>query len=86
MMATTTSQRAPVWNLSRHSAGMCVRFVTDATTIQARWVLTNPWLYQQNMTAIGVSGLDLYVKTEKGDWHWLGVGQPNAQTNMAKIA
>lgn len=78
--------RPPVWNLSRHSAGMCVRFETDATTIQARWVLTNPWLYQQNMTAIGVSGLDLYVKTESGGWHWLGVGQPNAQTNTAKIA
>jgi hypothetical protein len=29
--------RAPVWNLSRHSAGMAVRFVTDATTILARW-------------------------------------------------
>src|SRR3954454_22409924 len=25
--------RAPVWNLSRHSTGMCVRFVTDATTL-----------------------------------------------------
>src|SRR5437016_11675143 len=22
--------RPPVWNLSRHSAGLCVRFVTDA--------------------------------------------------------
>ncbi|MBN1417824.1 MAG: hypothetical protein JXP34_03560, partial [Planctomycetes bacterium] len=29
--------RAPVWDLSHHSAGMCVRFVTDATAIHARW-------------------------------------------------
>ena len=29
--------RDPVWNLSHDSAGMCVRFVTDATSIQARW-------------------------------------------------
>jgi hypothetical protein len=78
--------RAPVWNLSRHSAGMCVRFITDATTIRARWVLTNPWLYLPNMAATGVSGLDLYVKTDKGDWHWLGVGQPTAQTNSVKLA
>ena len=77
--------REPVWNLSRHSAGMCVRFVTDATTIHARWALHNAWLSMANMTAIGVSGLDLYVKTEKGDWHWLGVGQPTALTNTVKL-
>lgn len=78
--------RQPVWDLSRHSAGLCVRFVTDATTIQARWSLANSWLYLQNMTAIGASGLDLYVKMENGSWHWLGVGQPNAQTNSVKLA
>ncbi len=77
--------RPPVWDLSRHSAGMCVRFVTDATTIHARWSLANGWLHMQNMTAIGVSGLDLYVKTEKGNWRWLGVGQPTAQTNSVKL-
>lgn len=77
--------RKPVWDLSRHSAGMCVRFVTDATTIHARWSLANAWLYLQNMTAIGVSGLDLYVKMENGTWHWLGVGQPGAQTNSVKL-
>jgi len=72
--------RQPVWDLSRDSAGMCVRFVTDATEIKARWAVTDPWLYQPNATAICVSGLDLYVKTEKG-WHWLAVGIPHAQTN-----
>ncbi len=72
--------RKPVWDLSRDSAGMCVRFVTDATEIRARWALTDAWLYQPNATAICVSGLDLYVKTEKG-WHWLAVGIPQAQTN-----
>jgi lysophospholipase L1-like esterase len=78
--------REPVWNLSHHSAGMCVRFVTDATTLQARWVLTNPWLYLPNMAANGVSGLDLYVKTGNGQWRWLAVGQPSAQTNTIKLA
>lgn len=72
--------RQPVWELSRDSAGMCVRFVTDATTIRARWAVTEPWLYLPNMTAIGKSGLDLYVKTENG-WHWLAVGAPQNQTN-----
>ena len=72
--------RKPVWDLSRDSAGMCVRFVTDATEIHARWVLTEAWLYQPNATAICVSGLDLYVKTDEG-WHWLAVGIPQSQTN-----
>ena len=76
--------RPPVWDLSRNSAGMCVRFVTDATTIHARWALTESWLYLANMTAIGKSGLDLYVKTENkanGGWRWLAVGAPQNQTN-----
>ena len=77
--------RKPVWDLSRDSAGMCVRFVTDATNIRARWTLTESWLYLANMTAIGKSGLDLYVKTDKG-WHWLGVGAPDKQTNDVLIA
>ena len=72
--------RKPVWDLSQNSAGMCVRFVTDATEIDARWALTDSWLYQPNATAICVSGLDLYVKTDKG-WHWLAVGIPRSQTN-----
>lgn len=76
--------RKPVWDLSRDSAGMCVRFVTDATEIHARWTLTDSWLYQPNATAIAVSGLDLYVKTEEG-WHWLAVGIPAAQTNDATL-
>ena len=54
--------RQPVRDLSRNSAGICVRFVTDATSIHARWALTDRWLYLPNMTAIGKSGLDLYVK------------------------
>jgi lysophospholipase L1-like esterase len=76
--------RKPVWDLSRDSAGMCMRFVTDATTIRARWAVTDPWLYQPNATAIGVSGLDLYVKTENG-WHWLAVGIPHSQTNEVTL-
>lgn len=72
--------RPPVWDLSHDSTGMCVRFVTDATEIHARWTLTDSWLYQPNATAICVSGLDLYVKMENG-WRWLAVGIPHSQTN-----
>lgn len=71
--------RDAVWNLSRHSAGLAVRFVTDATALRARWSLTSPRLEMRHMPATGVSGLDLYVRTEDG-WRWLACGQPQAQT------
>lgn len=74
-----------VWGLSRNSAGECVRFVTDAPTIQARWTLTSKNLAMPHMPATGVSGLDLYVKD--GDkWRWLGVGRPTDVTNQATLA
>src|SRR5262245_30799611 len=68
--------RPPVWGLSRDSAGLYVRFRTDATAVQARWSLTRKNLALRHMPATGVSGLDLYVRLPKGSWHWLGVGQP----------
>src|SRR5262249_51164822 len=54
--------RDPVWKLSRHATGMCVRFVSDAPTIQARWTLTGENLAMPHMPATGVSGLDLYIR------------------------
>jgi len=78
--------RDAVWGLSRDSAGMCVRFVTDAPTIHARWALTKAKLEMPHMPATGVSGVDLYAKDDKGRWRWLAVGQPNAQTNTRKLA
>ena len=78
--------REAVWGLSRDSAGMCVRFVTEATTIHARWTLTKANLAMPHMAATGVSGLDLYAKDDKGRWRWVAVGKPTAQTNTQKLA
>lgn len=77
--------RAPVWSLSRDSAGMAVRFVTDAPAIHARWSLTKASLAMPHMAATGVSGLDLYVRTDAGRWHWLAVGKPAAQSTTATL-
>ena len=74
-----------VWTLSRKSSGMCVRFVTDATALHARWSLTSPDLALQHMAATGVSGLDLYVKLDSGKWRWLAVGFAKAQTNQMEL-
>ncbi|HTM52215.1 MAG TPA: SGNH/GDSL hydrolase family protein [Bryobacteraceae bacterium] len=68
--------RKAVWDLSRRSAGMCVRFIADATAIHARWTLLSPALALVTMPATGVSGLDLYARTDAGRWRWVGIGRP----------
>lgn len=65
-----------VWRLSEHTSGMYVRFKTDASSLKVKWSLTGENLAMPHFAATGVSGVDLYVKTDKGDWHWLAVGQP----------
>jgi len=67
--------RPAVWNLSRNTAGVCIRFLSDATELKVRWTLLNKNLALPHMPATGVSGLDLYVKHE-GRWSWLGSGRP----------
>jgi len=67
--------RDDVWQLARHSAGICARFVTDAQRICARWTLKNANLAMDHMPATGVSGLDLYVRVG-AEWRWLAVGRP----------
>jgi len=71
------SQVTPkVWDLSRDSAGMMVRFRTDAKAIWAQYVLRSERLAMTNMTAIGTSGIDLYARDENGKLKWVGVAKP----------
>jgi hypothetical protein len=66
-----------VWGLSHHSAGLAVRFVTDSAAVQLKWSLTSANLAMPHMPATGVSGLDLYVRSNKdGRWQWAGNGRP----------
>ncbi len=77
--------RAPVWSLSRHSAGMCVRFRTNATAISARYELLSSSLAMPHMPATGVSGLDLYAQDDQARWRWLAVVRPTAQKIKTQI-
>jgi hypothetical protein len=76
---------APVWNLSRDSAGALVRFTAATTEIRARWTVTNKNLAGANITAIASSGLDLYARTDAGKWRWLGIGQPTFPDSSATL-
>ena len=77
--------RAPVWSLSRHSAGMLVRFETDANTIWADYAVTSSNLAMPHMPATGVSGLDLYANDAEGNTRWVSVVRPSAQKMKTRI-
>ncbi|MEO1524351.1 MAG: SGNH/GDSL hydrolase family protein [Planctomycetota bacterium] len=74
-----------VWNLSRHSAGMMVRFKTDATAIHVHYKLLNRNLAMSHMPATGVSGIDLYARDAEGRWRWVQVTRPNSQEIKTKL-
>lgn len=74
-----------VWNLSRDSAGMMVRFKTDAAVIWADYTLLKERLNGANMTPIGASGLDLYARDPAGKWRWVGVAQPGGKIVRKEI-
>jgi hypothetical protein len=74
-----------VWNLSRDSAGMMVRFKTDATTLWADYTLHKERLAGANMTAIGASGIDLYARDDSGRWRWVGVTRPDKKIVRQEI-
>lgn len=67
-----------VWSLSRDSAGMMVRFKTDAKAIYTRYTLAKTNLAMPHMPATGVSGLDLYARDAQGKWKWVQVTRPSS--------
>jgi hypothetical protein len=68
-----------VWSLSRDSAGMVVRFKTDADALHVHYKLAKAVLGMPHMPATGVSGVDLYARDEHGKWRWVQVTRPAAQ-------
>lgn len=61
-----------VWTLSHDSAGICLRFTTDSSSLRVRWTLLKDDLAMPHMPATGVSGVDLYSRNEGGKWRFVG--------------
>ena len=76
--------RPEVWSLAHDAAGLLVRFTSDAPLLAARWSLTSADLAMPHMPASGVSGLDLYARTEAG-WRWVGAGRPTGRDNTVTL-
>lgn len=74
-----------VWNLSRDSTGMMVRFKTDATAIHVHYKVVKTALGMPHMPATGVSGVDLYARDDTGKWRWVQVTRPATQEIKAEV-
>ncbi|MAG58300.1 MAG: hypothetical protein CMJ83_18595 [Planctomycetes bacterium] len=76
--------RKPVWGLSRESAGIAVRFATNAPQIHVRWTLRGKELDMPHMPASGVSGMDLYLQTKTG-LRWVTNARPGKQKAQVRL-
>jgi hypothetical protein len=75
--------RKPVWNLSKSSAGLSIRFLSNATTVSVKWKILND-LTMNHMAETGIKGVDLYYKNENG-WHYVNTGRPQGIDNEYRL-
>ena len=61
--------RKPVWHLSKNSAGLNIRFVSNAPQIVVRYKVSGN-INMPHMPSTGVSGVDLYAIDSDGNWHF----------------
>lgn len=61
--------RPALWNLSLESAGLSIKFKTNSTTIKVRYTVGGK-LSMQHMPSTGVSGVDLYRKSNAKNYAW----------------
>lgn len=75
--------RPEVWNLGLNSAGLAVRFASDATDIGAKWYSVNRFA-MNHMTPTGIRGLDLYVLMPDSTWQTVGSARPSMSSHSNK--
>lgn len=71
--------REAVWDLSKNSAGISLRFLTNSTSVRVRWELLNN-LQMNHMAETGIKGIDLYFKNG-AEWQYLNTARPSGKTN-----
>lgn len=78
------SVRPDLWERSKCSTGMAVRFATNSTRIGARYsLLTN--MHMAHMADTGIKGTDLYRLGEDGKWHYVNTARPVKDSIQHKI-
>jgi len=73
--------RDQVWEESLSSAGISIRFRTNATRIAVRWSLREIDPLSKEAGSIGTDGVDLYCNTGTG-WQYVNTGKPKQKMNQ----
>lgn len=68
--------RHDLWKLGRNTAGMALRFSTDASTISAKWTSSQKTA-MNHMCPTGIRGLDLYTLMPDNSWAFVGSARPS---------
>jgi len=76
--------RPDLWNLGKNSAGLAIRFRSDATSLGFKWRALNKF-NMNHMTPTGIRGLDLYALDGDGQWKTISSVRPalNKHTTTA---
>lgn len=61
--------RSRIWQLSRHSASISIKFITNSSTLKVQYQHESPNAFQM-MRQLGTSGIDLYGYDENGEVHF----------------
>jgi len=75
--------RDPVWDLSKHSSGLSIRFLSNSSVITAKWEVLNN-LSMDHMPDTGIKGVDLYFKNND-QWQYINTGVPLGFKNEYKL-
>lgn len=75
--------REPVWDLSKHSSGLSIRFLSNSSVITAKWEVLNN-LSMDHMPDTGIKGVDLYFK-DNDEWQYINTGVPVGFNNEYKL-
>jgi hypothetical protein len=75
--------RQPVWELSKASAGMSIRFLSNSTSINVKWIVLNN-NKMNHMAETGIKGIDLYFKNNH-NWQYVNTARPTGKENEAKL-
>ncbi|MEL6194969.1 MAG: SGNH/GDSL hydrolase family protein [Bacteroidota bacterium] len=71
--------REAVWNLSKSSSGLSIRFLTNSPIIRVKWEVLHDFK-MNHMPETGIKGVDLYFKNI-GSWQYLSTGRPQGMEN-----
>ena len=75
--------RKPVWELSKASAGMSIKFLSNSSSISVKWTIQND-LKMNHMAETGIKGIDLYYNN-KGNWQYLNTARPEGIDNESLL-